>query len=56
MMRELVCQVWVVLVIRKVRDSESKDGSNRHIVPVVFQKWFMLGTEARVARFFYVRR
>ena len=51
-MRELVCQAWVVLAIRKVRDSEPKDGSNRHILPVVFRQWFGLKAEATITRFF----
>jgi len=35
-MREFVCEVGVVLAIRKVRDSKTKDGSNCHVLPVIF--------------------
>jgi len=34
-MGEFVCQAGVVLAIREVRDSETKDGSNCYILPVM---------------------
>jgi hypothetical protein len=36
-MGEFVRQVGVVLAIRKVRDRQTQDGSNGHVVPVIFK-------------------
>lgn len=41
-MGEFVRQVGVVLSIRKVRDRYTKDGPNRHILPVIFKQRFGL--------------
>ena len=37
-MGAFVCQAGVKLAIRKIRHSEAKDGSNRHIMPVIFRQ------------------
>ena len=37
-MREFVCQARVILAVRKIRDDETKDGSNCHIMPMIFKK------------------
>ena len=47
--REFICQVGVILAIRKIRDGETKDRSNCHIMPVIFQQRFGLEIEAVVA-------
>ena len=53
-MGKFVCQAGVVLSVCKVCDRYTEDGSNGHIVPMIFQRGVINRSDDH--KVFYVRR
>jgi hypothetical protein len=55
-MGKLVCQAGVVLSVREVRNRYTEDGSNGHILPMIFQQQRGVINRSDSHKVFYVRR